>query len=91
MPVLDIAPPPLPAQDARLGRHVHFDVRSANYPIRALLTATQLAKPRSYTWNCLSKAPWLNRFCGAVVGDVGQNAIQPLSKTIGHRRTNHTF
>lgn len=36
--------------DPRLDRLQHFDERSRAYPVRELLTSTQLQRPRSYTW-----------------------------------------
>jgi len=36
-----------------LGRIPHFDKRSRNYPVRALISPAKLQKPpRSYTWRC---------------------------------------
>lgn len=35
--------------DPRLDRRVHFDERSRNYPVRALVADKE---PRSYTWSC---------------------------------------
>lgn len=37
--------------DPRLDRREHFDERSRAYPVRALLTSSQLQRPRSYTWS----------------------------------------
>lgn len=44
-----IIPIPQPS-DPRLGRIPHFDARSRNYPVRALIPPTYA--PRSYTWSC---------------------------------------
>lgn len=38
--------------DRRLDRLVEFDEASRAYPVRRLLSASQLQKPRSYTWTC---------------------------------------
>jgi hypothetical protein len=37
--------------DPRLDRCRHVDLRSLEYPIRALLTTDQRSNPRSYTWS----------------------------------------
>lgn len=39
-------------KDPRLGRIVHFDERSRNYPAVRLLSTEQQRKLRSYTWDC---------------------------------------
>lgn len=39
---------PVVHRDRTLDRQIHFDSRSANFPVRAVLRDT--AKPRSYTW-----------------------------------------
>jgi len=38
--------------DPRLGRLPEFDERSREYPVRKLLKAEGIKKPRSYTWAC---------------------------------------
>lgn len=45
-------------EDPRLGRLKEFDERSRNFAVSRLLSATQLQKPRTYTWQCNT---WLNQ------------------------------
>lgn len=54
MPILDFhEQQPVPPTDPRLGRLIDFDARSANFPIRTLISPT--AKLRSYSWSCLTE------------------------------------
>lgn len=84
MPIFDVAPPPEQPADPRLGRLVHFDRRSADYPIRELLPAK---RPRSYTWSCL---PYLDQGnVGACVGFsishelAARPVVRPASNELG--------
>lgn len=52
MAVLEFDVDPEPLIDSRLGRHVHFDAKSANFQLRTLITADNLTNIETTEWRC---------------------------------------